>query len=238
MAGFIKIYRSIFEHWIFNDAEKFKAFIDLIQLARWKDEKLLIGNKLVTIPRGSFYTSELKLAERWGWSRHKTRDFLNLLEKEKMITKKGTSKGTTITIENYSFYQDEGTTEDTTKGQQKDNKRTARGHQKDIIGYTKEERKKDKESKEGEERKRKQNETQLSPLSFPTDVHKEIFDLIGEIGYRTWFMDSNILLKGEVIEITVIDALRKNVIENNYSEKINTCLHKKVIVKVGDRKDE
>ena len=115
MAGFIKIYRSIFEHWIFNDAEKFKAFIDLIQLARWKDEKLLIGNKLVTIPRGSFYTSELKLAERWGWSRHKTRDFLNLLEKEKMITKKGTSKGTTITIENYSFYQDEGTTEDTTK---------------------------------------------------------------------------------------------------------------------------
>ena len=141
MAGFIKIYRSIFEHWIFNDAEKFKAFIDLIQLARWKDEKLLIGNKLVTIPRGSFYTSELKLAERWGWSRHKTRDFLNLLEKEKMITKKGTSKGTTITIENYSFYQDEGTTEDTTKGQQKDNKRTARGHQKDIIGYTKEERK-------------------------------------------------------------------------------------------------
>ena len=45
--GFIKLDRSIFEHWIFQDAEKFKAFVDLIQLMRWKDEKLLIGNDVI-----------------------------------------------------------------------------------------------------------------------------------------------------------------------------------------------
>ena len=101
--GFIKLDRSIFEHWIFQDAEKFRAFVDLIQLARWKEEKLLIGNELVIIPRGSYYTSELKLAERWGWSRKKTREFLKLLETEEMITKKGTTKGTMLTIENYRF---------------------------------------------------------------------------------------------------------------------------------------
>lgn len=235
MAGFIKIYRSIFEHWIFQDAERFKAFIDLIQLARWKDEKLLINNKLVTIPRGSYYTSELKLAERWGWSRHKTRDFLKLLESEGMITKKGTSQGTTLTIENYSFYQDEGATEGTTKGHQKDNVGPARGHQKDITRYTKEEREERQERKEGEERR---NTTQLPSLSFPSEMHKDIFNLIGETGYRTWFMDSNILVKGEVIEITTINSLSKNVIDENYSNKINTCLHKKVVVKVGDLKDE
>ena len=78
--GFIKLDRSIFEHWIFQDAEKFKAFVDLVQLARWKDEKLLVGNDLVTIPRGSYYTSELKLASRWGWGRDKIRNFLTLLE--------------------------------------------------------------------------------------------------------------------------------------------------------------
>ena len=83
--GFIKLDRSIFEHWIFQDAEKFKAFVDLIQLARWKDEKMLIGNEVVIVPRGSYYTSELKLADRWGWGRDKTRNFLSLLEKERMI---------------------------------------------------------------------------------------------------------------------------------------------------------
>jgi len=111
--GWIKLDRSIFEHWIFQDAEKFRAFVDLIQLARWKDEKLLIGNEIVNIPRGSYYTSELKLAEKWGWSRKKTREYLKLLESEGMIIKKGTTKGTTITIENYRLYQDEGTTKGT-----------------------------------------------------------------------------------------------------------------------------
>ena len=62
--GFIKLDRNIFDHSIFQDAERFRAFVDLIQLARWKDEKLLIGNDVVTVPRGSYYTSELKLAER------------------------------------------------------------------------------------------------------------------------------------------------------------------------------
>jgi biotin operon repressor len=113
--GWIKLDRSIFEHWIFQDAEKFRAFVDLIQLARWKDEKLLIGNEIVNIPRGSYYTSELKLAEKWGWSRKKTREYLKLLESEGMIIKKGTTKGTTLIIENYRLYQDEGTTKGTTK---------------------------------------------------------------------------------------------------------------------------
>lgn len=147
--GFIKLDRSIFEHWIFQDAEKFRAFVDLIQLARWKDEKLLIGNEVVIIPRGSYYTSELKLAERWGWSRNKTREFLKLLENEKMITKKGTPKGTTLTIENYRVYQDEGTTKDTTESTSKG---TSNGqqkvHQTDNERYTKEESKEREEIKE------------------------------------------------------------------------------------------
>ena len=161
--GFIKLDRNIFEHWIFQDAEKFRAFVDLIQLARWKEEKLLIGNEVVTVPRGSYYTSELKLAERWNWSRKRTREFLKLLENEKMITKKGTTKGTMLTIENYRVYQDEGTTISTSKGHQRDSERTAKdtskGHQRNSEGYTKEEIKEIKEFKEREERKENNTET-------------------------------------------------------------------------------
>ena len=126
--GFIKLDRAIFEHWIFQDAEKFKAFVDLIQLMRFKDETLIIGNDVITIPRGSFYTSELKLAERWGWSRKKVRSYLDLLSKEEMVIKKGTTKGTTLTLVNYDFYQGEGTTKGTSKEHQKNIEGTSKEH--------------------------------------------------------------------------------------------------------------
>lgn len=146
--GFIKLDRTIFEHWIFQDADKFKAFVDLIQLMRWKDETLILGNEVVVIPRGSYYTSELKLGERWGWSRKKVRAYLNLLEKEGMLNKKGTTKGTTLTLVNYEVYQGEGTTEGTSKEQRRNIKRTTKEHQKNNEGYTKEEVKEGEEIKE------------------------------------------------------------------------------------------
>ena len=118
--GFIKLDRAIFEHWIFQDAEKFKAFVDLIQLMRFKDETLIIGNDVITIPRGSFYTSELKLAERWGWSRKKVRSYLDLLSKEGMLIKKGTTKGTMLT--------NERDIKGTSKEQRRNIKRTSKEH--------------------------------------------------------------------------------------------------------------
>lgn len=233
--GFIKLDRNIFEHWIFQDAEKFRAFVDLIQLARWKDEKLLIGNDLVTIPRGSYYTSELKLAEKWGWSRNKTRDYLKLLESEHMITKKGTTKGTMVTIENYRLYQDEDTPKSTSNQQQKNNKKTSEGtskkHQKNIKRYTKEEIKEiNKKLKEGEERK-EVYKTQLP--SFPTPTHEVIFNQFGEVTYKTWFEDSTIEVKGELINITVKEPFKKEVIKNRFLDSIKILTGKSITVKEG-----
>ena len=227
--GFIKLERSIFEHWIFQDAEKFKAFVDLIQLARWKDEKLLIGNKLITIPRGSYYTSELKLAERWGWSRNKTRDFLKLLESEKMITKKGTSKGTTLTITNYEFYQGEGTTNDTTKRISKStSEKHQKVHQKNIKRYTKEEIKEikriDKKLEEG-----KEDITQSSILSFPTPTHEQIFNQFGEVSYKTWL--SNLKITDDEIVIYAANKPFEDLIKKRYVDAIETLTGKTVSVK-------
>lgn len=225
--GFIKLERSIFEHWIFQDAEKFKAFVDLIQLARWKDEKLIIGNKLITIPRGSYYTSELKLAERWGWSRNKTRDFLKLLESEKMITKKGTSKGTTLTITNYEFYQGEGTTNDTTKRISKStSEKHQKVHQKNIKRYTKEEIKEikriDKKLEEGKE-------DIIQPLSFPTPIHEQIFNQFGEVSYKTWL--SNLDITDDEIVIYAANKPFEDLIKKRYVDAIETLTGKTVSVK-------
>ena len=221
--GFIKLERSIFEHWIFQDAEKFKAFVDLIQLARWKDEKLLIGNNLITIPRGSYYTSELKLAERWGWSRHKTRDFLKLLELEKMITKKGTSKGTTLTLTNYDLYQSEGTTKSTSEGISKGQQEV---QQKDNERYTKEEI---KEIKRIDKKLKKEKEDITQPLSFPTPTHELLFNQFGEVSYKTWL--SNLKVTDDEIVIYAANKPFEELIKKRYVETIEALTGKTVSVK-------
>ena len=48
-----------------------------------------------------------KLSERWGWSRGKTKKFLNLLKDENMIEFKTDHQKTTYKIVNYNVYQNE-----------------------------------------------------------------------------------------------------------------------------------
>ena len=104
--GWVAIYRKIQEHWLWKDKpfSKQAAWIDMLLLANHDDNKFLLGNELVEVKCGSFITSEVKLMERWGWGKSKTRAFLDLLQTDKMIVKKADRKKTTITIVNYSDY--------------------------------------------------------------------------------------------------------------------------------------
>lgn len=119
MEGWISLHRRIMENSIWNDKpfSKGQAWIDLLLMANHKDHKFLHGNSFIEVKRGSFITSEVKLSDRWGWSRKKTRGFLQVLEKDQMISKKSTTRYTTITVEKYEVYQGQGTSKDTTKGQ-------------------------------------------------------------------------------------------------------------------------
>lgn len=114
MAGWIKLHRPIQTHWLWEDKpfSKGQAWIDLLLMANHTDNKFLLGNDVVVVERGTFITSELKLMERWGWSKTKVRGFLNLLQKECMLEKKTDKKKTTLTIVNYSVYQETQTTEE------------------------------------------------------------------------------------------------------------------------------
>ena len=114
MSGWAKINRSLLEHWIWNDKpfSKGQAWIDIILLANHSDKKVLLGGEFVEIERGSFITSELKLMERWGWSKNKVRSFLQLLQTDSMIVKKSDRKRTTIIVVNYGKYQISETTKE------------------------------------------------------------------------------------------------------------------------------
>ena len=105
--GWIKLHRKVLDCWIWNEKpyDKARAWVDLLLLAMHRDKKLLIDNDLVVVERGSFMTSILKLATRWGWSRNKVKRFLELLEDEQMLNTKRTPKGTLVTIVKYEDYQ-------------------------------------------------------------------------------------------------------------------------------------
>ena len=128
--GWIKLYRCITEHWVWKDKpfSKGQAWIDILLLSNHDDSKFVFGNELIDVERGSFITSETKLSDRWGWSRHKVRDFLNLLESDSMLVKKSDAKRTSLKVLNYSVWQNSPTT----KGQKKDSCGTAAGQLRDT----------------------------------------------------------------------------------------------------------
>lgn len=123
--GYIPVPRSILDHWLWGkkDFGYGQAYIDLLLLANYSSHKFLLGNKIIEVEPGTVITSEVKLAARWGWKREKVMKYLKLLEDDQLIVKKSTRQGTTITILNYGFIGNMGTTKGTTKEQQRDNER-------------------------------------------------------------------------------------------------------------------
>ena len=109
MSGWIKLHRSIQDHWLWEGEKPFdkrSAWIDILLLVNHEGKKILLGNEIVYVNRGEHITSEPKLAERWGWSRTKVRNFLKLLEQEQMIkNKKEGKKRTRLIVLNYNDYQ-------------------------------------------------------------------------------------------------------------------------------------
>ena len=106
--GWIALHRQLQDHWLWSEKpfSKGQAWIDLLMLANHEDKEIVLGNKVINVEAGSFITSELKLMDRWGWGKEKTRAFLKLLEENKMIRKVSDHRKTTIFIDNYAVYQD------------------------------------------------------------------------------------------------------------------------------------
>ena len=106
-SGWIKLHRKILDCFIWQDKpyDKARAWIDLLLIAMHHDKKMLIDDEVVIIQRGSFMTSIVKLADRWGWSRNKVVRYLDMLESEQMLNTKRTHKGTLVTIVKYDDYQ-------------------------------------------------------------------------------------------------------------------------------------
>lgn len=138
--GWISLHRKILDSWVWEDKpfSYGQAWTDMILTANYEDNNILFEGKIITIPRGAFHTSILKLADRYGWNRKKTTKFLDLLETQKMVTTERTTHGTTVTIVNYDKFQvlgaTIGTAKDATQGTTKEQPRDTNNN---INNYNK-----------------------------------------------------------------------------------------------------
>ena len=75
LQGWIPVYRQIQENWMWKEKpfSKGQAWIDLIMLANYEDKKMPYKGEVITCERGTVNLSISFLADRWGWSRKKTK---------------------------------------------------------------------------------------------------------------------------------------------------------------------
>jgi DNA replication protein DnaD len=124
--GYISLHRKVMQNFLFKEKRsfsKFEAWLFLLMNANHSDSKVLLGNQLIDVKRGSFITSEVKLMDEFKWSKSKLRTFLSLLESQSMIEKITDTKKTTLTIVKYSDYQEVKTTKEPRKNREKTAKR-------------------------------------------------------------------------------------------------------------------
>jgi hypothetical protein len=121
-GGHISLFRSIRKHWIWQDSEKLKWWIDILLEVNHKDKKVLIGNSLVLCKRGECIVSILTWSKRWRTTRSSVRRFFSLLQSDSMIVLKANTKTTHLTVCNYDSYQSWRPTTCSTNGQQTNNK--------------------------------------------------------------------------------------------------------------------
>lgn len=104
--GWIKLNRQIQEHWLWEGRfSKGQAWIDLLLLANHDDTKTTYKGEIIVCRKGDVNRSMLWLADRWGWSRKAVKHFLDLLEKDGMVTTRVTTNRTVISLLNWEKYQ-------------------------------------------------------------------------------------------------------------------------------------
>jgi hypothetical protein len=108
--GYIPIKRSLFEHFLFKEHRvfsRFEAWLDLIQMASFTDENnQIIGGKLIKRNRGEVVASLRFLEQKWGWSKTKVSDYLELLRSQQMVVATKENGVTKILLVNFEKHNE------------------------------------------------------------------------------------------------------------------------------------
>ena len=134
MDGWLKLYRSILDSAVFQDAEVLKVWIWLICNVAFEQHDTICYGKVITIKPGQIATGRKKIAQCTDLNENKVYRALTTLKSLGNIEIKATNKYSIITVVNWDKYQDENgkrtsseqqtNSKTTTEEQQDDSKRT------------------------------------------------------------------------------------------------------------------
>ena len=108
MSGWITLHRQIKDHWVFENADYFRAWVTMLMEVNHDNHKTLIKGKLLTCGRGESLLSHNSWAIKFGkgWDRYKVMRFFKLLESDGMIRTNTAQVTTRLIVNNYAKYQD------------------------------------------------------------------------------------------------------------------------------------
>lgn len=144
MSGWIKLNREINNHWVFQNSDYFKWWIDILLEVNYAPAKVVIKGNVYECGRGEKLYSLDTWAMRWKTNKSKVRRYFDLLQKENMIELKNETQTTRLKVCKYEDYQE---TENESETQMK-HKRNANETQTTPIKESNNNNKDNKESLE------------------------------------------------------------------------------------------
>ena len=106
MSSWIKLFRDINKHWIWQNSDYLKWWLDILLEVNHAPAKVVINNKIYQCERGEKLYSLDTWASRWGTNKSKVRRFFTLLQNDNMIVIKSETQTTRLTVCKYDTYQD------------------------------------------------------------------------------------------------------------------------------------
>lgn len=135
--GWIRLYRSIKDHWVWSDPVKLKWWLLVLFEVNHSEKKVAIGYSVIECKRGQSLKSLRTWASDFECGTKAATRFFDMLEKDGMITRETIGKGkhstTLLTVCNYDTYQSKKETEETldaTQGPHKGDTKETQGKHK------------------------------------------------------------------------------------------------------------
>ena len=116
MSGWIKLHRSITDHWLYTEKRqfsKFEAWNDILLTVNFTSGKSIIKGKVILINRGESILSLESWGKRWSWNKSAVKRFFDLLKKDEMIELKNETVTTRLIVCNYDSYQSKENADET-----------------------------------------------------------------------------------------------------------------------------
>lgn len=108
MSGWIKVYRSLFDHWLSNYDGYIEGWLCILSNVNRAARTAKIGNNFIELKPGmaafSMASWRAKMPGK-SWTAQRLRTFFAALERDGMLTIKTTSVTTIITVVNWDGYQ-------------------------------------------------------------------------------------------------------------------------------------